>query len=271
MKLLKYILITTVLFYSCEDVITLDLETEDSRLVIDASINWVKGTTGNTQSIKLSLTTPYFSQEIVPANNAIVVVTDENNNTFQFLEEGNTGIYSTSNFTPVIGRKYFLSINYNNETYTAQETFVSVSAFDTIQQDEGAGFTGEDIEIKAFFTDPINEENHYLFEFQPEIFTIPDLNVYEDRFTNGNQMFGYFSDEELESGQNITIKNYGISKEFYNYMFVLLQQNSQDSGGPFETQPATVRGNCFNQTNADNYPLGYFRLSEVEEIIYTIE
>jgi hypothetical protein len=54
-------------------------------------------------------------------------------------------------------------------------------------------------------------------------------------------------------------------------MFILLQQGSDDGGGPFETQPATVRGNCINITNPNNYPFGYFRLSEVDEVIYTIE
>ncbi len=68
-----------------------------------------------------------------------------------------------------------------------------------------------------------------------------------------------------------TLKNYGISQRFYDFMFILLQQNSEDGGGPFETQPATVRGNCINQTNPDKFPLGYFRLSEVDEFIYTVE
>ena len=69
----------------------------------------------------------------------------------------------------------------------------------------------------------------------------------------------------------VTIRNYGISEQFYNYMFILLQQNSEEGGGPFETQPATVRGNCINQTNSKNYPLGYFRLSQVDEFIYTVQ
>ena len=34
-------------------------------------------------------------------------------------------------------------------------------------------------------------------------------------------------------------------------MFILLQQGGEDGGGPFETQPATVRGNCINQTNSE--------------------
>ena len=51
-------------------------------------------------------------------------------------------------------------------------------------------------------------------------------------------------------------------------MFILLQQNSEEGGGPFETQPAAVRGNCINQSNPERFPLGYFRLSEVDEIMY---
>ena len=54
-------------------------------------------------------------------------------------------------------------------------------------------------------------------------------------------------------------------------MFILLQQNNDSGGGPFETKPASVRGNCVNQTNPQNFPLGYFRLSEVVEQIYTIQ
>ena len=57
----------------------------------------------------------------------------------------------------------------------------------------------------------------------------------------------------------------------YDFMFILLQQSNDEGGGPFETQPATVRGNCVNMTNPDNFPFGYFRLSEVDKIIYTVE
>ena len=67
------------------------------------------------------------------------------------------------------------------------------------------------------------------------------------------------------------IRNHGISKAFYEYMNILLHQNSEEGGGPFETTPATVRGNCINETNPDNFHFGYFRLSEVDEITYIVE
>ncbi|WP_274476506.1 DUF4249 domain-containing protein [Mangrovimonas aestuarii] len=271
MKKLIYILTVSILFFSCEEVIDVETPTEAPRLVVDASINWVKGTTGNEQSIKLSLTAPYFQDNIPPANNAIVTITDQENNTYEFLEEGDTGIYKNNSFVPVINRTYVLYIEYDGETYTATESLKSVASIDFIEQKDNGGFSGEDIELKVYYTDPADEENYYLFEFNSDISEFPELQVYDDEFNNGNQIFAFYTDSDLETGHQVLIQNYGVSKQFYNYMFILLQQSSQEGGGPFETMPATVRGNCINVTNPDNFPLGYFRLSEVDELTYTVE
>ncbi|NND51842.1 MAG: DUF4249 domain-containing protein [Flavobacteriaceae bacterium] len=271
MRHLRFLFIGLILIVSCEDPIRVDLDTEAPRLVIDASINWFKGTPGNDQSIKLSLSAPYFNSVNPPANDAIVSIFDGNNTAFTFLEDGDSGIYKNSNFTPELEQTYVLTIVYDNEIYTGTETFIPVVPFDFIEQSNTGGFSGEDIEIKAYYTDPLNEENFYFFEFISDIPIIPTLEVYEDRFTNGNQIFGYYTEEDLASGDVVTVRNYGISEQFYAFMFILLQQNSEEGGGPFETQPATVRGNCVNTTNPDNFPLGYFRLSEVDEIDYTVQ
>jgi hypothetical protein len=259
------------LCFNCEDVIDVDLNEAEPRLVIEASINWFKNTSGNEQSIKLSLSAPFFDNEVPAATGATVKITDTNNNTFNFVENGSTGIYLNTNFTPIIDQTYNLEILYNNETYIASETLKSVVLIDYIEQNNEGGFSGEEIELKAFYTDPANIENHYFFEFISDIPVIPTLEVYDDQFTDGNQIFGFYTEEDLESGDIVTIRNYGVSERFYEFMFILLQQGSDDGGGPFETQPATVRGNCINLSNPDNYPFGYFRLSEVDEVIYTVE
>ena len=259
------------LFLGCEDVIDVDLNEAQPRLVIEASINWFKNTPGNEQSVKLSLSSPFFDDNVAPANDATVVITDENNNTFTFTENNETGVYTNNSFIPVIDRTYTLTINYNNEIYTATETLKSVVSIDYIEQNNDGGFTGEDIELKAYYTDPANQENYYFFEFISDIPVVPTLEVYDDEFTDGNQIFGYYTEEDLEAGDVVTIRNYGISERFYEFMFILLQQSSDEGGGPFETQPATVRGNCINETNPDNFPFGYFRLSEVDELIYTVQ
>lgn len=271
MKKLFLILGVLVLVYACEDEISVDLNTAEPRLVIDASIDWFTGTAGNEQDIKLTLSAPYFDDEVPPANGATVFITDENNNTFNFIEDGTTGIYRNTTFVPVIDAEYSLFIIYENETYSATETLKSVVPIEFVEQNDEGGFTGDETELKAFYTDPAGVENYYFFEFISDIPAIPFLDVYDDEFTDGNQIFGFYTEEDLETGDLVTIRNYGVSERFYEFMFILLQQNSEEGGGPFETQPATVRGNCFNETNADNFPFGYFRLSQVDEFIYTVE
>ena len=77
--------------------------------------------------------------------------------------------------------------------------------------------------------------------------------------------------EDLQPDDEVDFVLSGVDQEFYNFMFILLQQGSDDSGGPFETQPATVRGNIVNTTNPDNFPLGYFRVSEISTLSYTVQ
>lgn len=268
-KILIYL--SVILIFNCEEKIDLELNTADPKLVIDASINWFKNTSGNDQFIRLTLTAPYFDTEIPPATGAIVFIEDSNGLIFNFIEEGNTGVYHTQEFIPEIDEDYKLTVEYDNQVYSATESLKSVVDFDYIEQNDEGGFSGEDTELKVFYTDPANEDNYYFFEFISDVSTTPSLEVYEDEFTDGNQIFGFYSDEDLESGNELTIRNYGVSRQFYEFMFILLQQNSEDSGGPFETQPTTVRGNCVNISNPENYPLGYFRLSEAVELVYIVE
>ena len=263
--------ILSLILFSCEDVIDVDTPTSEPRLVIDASINWVKGTAGNEQTIKLTLTAPFFDTSVPPANNAQVFITDENNIIYDFIEVGETGIYLNSNFSPIINADYDLTVIYNNETYEATETFLAVPEFEYVEQNLEGGFSGEETELKAFFTDPADEVNFYFFEYIPSIPVTPTLDTFKDEFVNGNLIFGFYVEEDLEPGDEVIIRNHGVSERFYDFMFLLLQQTSDGGGGPFEIQPATVRGNCFNTTNPDNYPLGYFRLSEVAEINYIVE
>ncbi len=265
--ILSFVLLTMV---SCEEVVDLDVPESEPRLVIDASINWFKGTQGNEQKIKLSLSAPYFDTEIPPAIGAMVSITDSSNNIYEFIED-EPGLYINNSFIPEINASYNLIIEYEGDVYTASETLKSVGEIESVEQINDAGFSGNETELKAYFTDPVDQENYYFFEFIDSNKAFPYLEVYKDEFVNGNQIFGFYSDEDLEQGNEIVIRNYGISERFYDFMFILLQQNGENSGGPFETQPATVRGNCINQTNPDKFPFGYFRLSEVDEYIYVIQ
>jgi len=271
MRTLIAIIVLCFSLSACEDVIDLDVPTETPRLVIDANIVWFKGSTGNEQTIRLSLTAPYFDTSTPPALGATVQVSNSLGDTYDFIDLDTNGIYKSSSFTPILNETYSLRITYDGAVYTGEETLLPVSSIAYVEQKLDGGFDGETTEIKAYYTDPADEENYYLYQFENDITVLPSLEVYDDEFSNGNQIFAFYSNEDVSSGDEIRIKAFGISARFYEYMFVLLQQNSESDGGPFETQPAIVKGNCVNTTNQAHFPLGYFRLSQADRLNYTIQ
>ncbi len=266
MKKLFLMVIFFGILTSCEDVIDVELNDAAPRLVVEANLNiWEDGSSQS--SVRLTSTAPFFNNGIPFVDDANVSVTDENGTIFPFSYSDN-GFY-TSNLVPQLNRDYTLTIIYNNETYTATETLYNVSPLEFVEQKDDGGFTGQDIELKAFFTDPPNDRNFYFFEGLSERGDV--LNVYNDEFFDGNTIFGYYLVEDLAPGDEVQFNIYGVSEAYYNFMFILLQQISDQGGGPFETQPATVRGNIINETNPDNFPLGYFRVSEVSTLNYTVQ
>ena len=265
------LLFVSLFFISCEKVVDVDLNTAPPKLVIEAAINWQKGTSGNEQKIKLSTTTDYFSTTIPKVSGATVFITNSKNMVFNFIEKPNTGEYSCTNFVPILNEAYTLTIIYKGETYTAQETLLPVASIESIAQNNEGGFTGKDIEIKTFYSDPANVDNFYLYKYKYSSQVKLDYYVDEDTYFQGNTFFSLSQNDELKIGDEIEITHFGISKEYYNYMSILLSIAGNNGGGPFQSPPATVRGNIINSTNPSNYALGYFSLSEMDTKNYTIE
>lgn len=271
--IIKTILITflTSLFLtSCEEVIDVDLETGAPKLVIDASLKWQKGTSGNEQIIILTKTTRYYEQEVPIVSGAIVFVTNAIGDVFNFTEIPNTGKYICSDFLPILNQNYELTVISEGETYTASEKMIAVPTIESVQQTENGGFTGDEIEVKFFYQDIQNEDNFYLINFNVSNTILPIIDVIDDEFFQGNQMFAYLAND-LETGDNIRLQLQGISNSYFNYMNVLLDVAGSNGGSPFATPPATVRGNIINQTNNDNFALGYFQLSEMDTKNYIVQ
>lgn len=274
MKIYKFTLLFlfAVLLTSCEDVVQVDLQTAAPKLVVDAEIQWQKGTAGNEQQIKLSTTTGYYNPTIPTVSGATVFVTNSDNVVFNFAEEtANSGLYLCHNFVPEIDKTYVLTVQLNGQIYTATETLKSVSPISHIEQTDDGGFGGDEIEIKTYYNDPDIVDNYYMFRYKASSLAIPYYGVDEDEFFQGNEFFGYFSHEDLKSGDNVDITIYGVSKRYFEYMNKLILIAEGSGGGPFGTPPATVRGNIINQTNSGNFALGYFSLTETDFRNYIIQ
>jgi hypothetical protein len=266
MKNIKIIfLLLIVLFTNCEKVIDVDVPSIEPKLIIDASFEVLfdeSPVVANTV-VKLSLSADYFDDTIPPATNASVFLTNLSDNTIiNFTDENEDGNYEPLiSFIPADDVEYELTIVYDNETYQGKATKVKSTPFTEIIQGDETLFSGEEIELKISFTDNVDVDNYYLFNIDTYNFI-----TIEDRFFNGTDYnFSYFyEDENIEFPKNIDLKMSGMTKEYYTYFEILVSQGGQAGGGPFQAIPSSLLGNMINKTNEENFPLGYFHISETD-------
>ena len=264
---------SATLFTNCEKVVDIDLNNDAPKLVIDAIIKWEKGTTGENQTIKLSLTNDFYTNTILPASGAIVKVFNSTGNEFDFTEIiPNSGEYVCTNFLPAIDETYYLTIQYAGEIYTSSSKLFATPEIAAVTQETVVGFSGEDqIQIKYFFQDNGAQDNYYLLRIKNPNKAIPEFGAVSDEFFQGNLMFGFYGSSETEPGITLNLSVQGISLGYYNYMTKLLSIAGSGGGNPFATPPATLRGNIVNESNVSNYALGYFFLSEIDTVEYLVQ
>lgn len=261
-------LLLALSFTSCEDVVNLDLETGETRLVIDAEIMWKKGTDGKEQTIKISKTAPYYNNTTPKVSGAQVRVENSNGDVFTF-NETEAGVYKCTNFVPVIDMDYKLFIEAEGKSFTATEKLTSVVPINKVEQALVPDFGGEDvIELTFYYTDPADQVNFYITDYQSEFLIFPEYEITNDEFYNGNTISTRFSDEDMKAGNTVKITHRGVSKNFFNYMKLILEASSSN---PFSVPPGNIRGNILNTNNANDYALGYFRLCEADQVSYLVK
>lgn len=260
------ILLTT----SCEDVITVELPDTEPQLVIDALLgfNNDNGDPITVGQVKLTLSTSFFEEFIPPAENATVTIVDGFTGIRHDLSESEPGVFTTGFPRLEFGRDYTLEVMYNGELYTATEQLVASTKIDNLEQGDGFLFDEEDeTEVKVTFTDIPGERNQYLFSFGFNNFLVIDDEFFQDE----ELTFSYFY-EDIDPGRLIAVTLFGVDDQFASYAELALAQSGEDGGGTsFSVPAATVRGNIINETNPDNFPFGYFAISQFDTQLLTIE
>ncbi|KLT68175.1 MULTISPECIES: DUF4249 domain-containing protein [unclassified Flavobacterium] len=258
-----------VLFFSsCEDTVKLDLNEGTPKIVIDAELIWKKGTTGSEQTIRISKTTSYYNADTPKVSGAQVRVENSNGTSFIFNESA-PGVYVCTNFVPVVDMDYVLHVQAEGQSFTAVEKLTSVTPINKVEQKYVPDISGPDVlVVQIYFNDPADKSNYYLTDFKSDFLKFPLYVNSDDELLNGNEISIQFGDTDLKPGKTIAIVNRGISKNFFNYMKLILEASQ---GNPFSVPPGNIRGNIVNTKNADSYAMGYFRLCEADAVSYLVK
>jgi len=282
---------------SCQDVVDVELDNSDSRLVVDALIRVDESQEFVPVEIKVTRTNGFFD-EILPVSDIDIIyiyygVEDEYgeiiNGGYSNLAEVDpgTGIYIpdptfTSDQrirTNQVGPEttFWLFIEYEDRIYASKTNYAPSVPIESLTQGPGDLFDNE-TEVVISYTDIPDMDNFYVFDFD-----FANYLASEDTFYQGQSFsFSYFYDDQLETGQQVQVSILGADLRFYNYINLILQQ-TQNNQGFFETPVATIRGNIFDVTGIDNlnnfdnveqpdnFPLGYFSFSQVFTDSLTVE
>jgi hypothetical protein len=277
------LLLSITLLTACEKEITLTLPSPKNQLVVEGRLERVQGQPTQRHTIILSKVNDYFDNEQTPrVTDAIVTVREPSGVTHAFVHgTAKPGTYVNTTLVPADELTYTLRIEWNNELYEATETFTNVAEIERIYQqfEEENLFEDGGIKVAIDFTDPSGTGDNYLWELflDGKNVLVPDPGnsgniVATDKFFDGETVEGYFPNEEkvFTPGQQVLVRQIGISRNQYDYLFILLEQTGQ-TGQLIDVPAAPIRGNVRNLTNPGKPALGYFGVSEISEKLIIIQ
>lgn len=286
-KQFTFISIVALGLSSCEDVIDLETSTSPPMLVVDGWIN----DQPESQTIKLSLSAPYFSNNSVqPVLDAEVTVTDDAGNVYQFEDIEKNGHYTwNDSIIGKVGRKYFLEIKTDGEVFKAENEIKRVPTVDSLV------YTKEKLPFK-----PENgRQEGYLAQFYARDFPgtgdtywiKPIINgkvtvakptniivAWDASYNAGGEVDGLIfilplrqaitTDSLFLEGEGTGVELHSITNETFEFLKQVREQSA--NGGLLAIPMTNVRSNIINQNASGSKALGYFGASAVSRMETTI-
>jgi hypothetical protein len=228
MKSILVLLVTILVFSSCEKVIDLDLTSSSSQLVIEGNITDQAGP----YYVKLTKSVPFDESSNYPVVEDALVVISDNAGVTDTLTYTADGIYQTNILQGVPGRTYTLEVVTEGKSYAAESLMAPYVAFDSIRVSafEFAG-TIQNV-IVPVYKDPVNVGNNYFFVLKVNDVLDNSYMLWNDNTNNGilNQR-PLNTRTTIESGDNISLEMQSLNIDDYNYYFTLSQIAGNGPGG----------------------------------------
>ena len=270
-----------LIFCSCEEVIEIEIPEEEIRLVINGVVRVDSTKEFAPIEIRATETSNFFNDNnIAQLENVRIffgVLNERAPELTQYAiiylqeSEPESGVYTASITTDILepGMVFYLFADYKDKEFAAFTTYQKSVPIDAIEVGEQSLFEDDDLELVLTITDGPQSNEYYVFDFGNGEF-LP----LSDEFFNGSEFsFSYFLEQNVEIGDELTVKLLGSDLEFYNFINKINEQAELD-GGIFQSPATTVRGNIFDVTGLDNifikdnverpleFALGYFAMVE---------
>ena len=250
-----------VLLSACTKEINIELEEGDRKLVVDC---WFTTDT-TTQTVRLTQTSDYFSQEATPLVSGANVQIVGGGDIWDFTEI-EPGIYQSSAYAHArMGNEYTLNITYDGQNYTATDYCDTVPSLNDVELYLNQDPDGDWYDILIWTTELAGYGNYYCWrvlkngEYMKD--TLSEISFESDEYLGDGLTFEAFPIEwvwadQVQTGDTITLEQHNISKQTYDSFNAILTETAW-KGGIFDAPPANI------PSNISNGGLGVFLVSSV--------
>ena len=254
MKLTNYIkyglIIAIAAFFSCKKIVTLNLSTAPTTIVIEGNV------TNQSGPYLVSITNTvgfYANNTFPPVSGAVVKITDSTIGVTDSLTElyAGSGIYATSKLVGTIGHTYLLDVIAGGKEYKASSTMPQVVPYDSLTFITNTGFGKPLTNPVINFQDPAGINNYYNFVETIKGKPSKQIFTFSDRLSDGRYVTKQlFNDSNyIQHGDTVQVEMQCIDKYVYSYLEEL---SGQDDTNGQPTSPADPTSNLTNGA------LGYF-------------
>jgi hypothetical protein len=287
MKKIKYlfgIVLLSLIFTSCEDVVQIKLDEGSKLYVIDGFVNSLR----TDQKIRVVTNDSYFSnRQAPPVANASVLLRDLTSGKVYSFGYTSNGYYvytiKAGDTLAYVDHQYRLEVSIEGVTYTSLTTQKRTAGIDSIAAlyndgtNGGFGPPGEPyFNCLLFAKDRVDRNTDYywvktlrndtLFDSSGDINlsidgtngAVSDVPVDSLEFTPPITFLGF---KNFNNNDKVEAQIHSISRETY---FFLLQAQAQiNNGGLFATTPENVKTNIVTPDGAKTKAIGWFNMATV--------
>ena len=252
------VLFLTSGFYSCQKVVSVDLNQSNPQIVIEGLVTDQRGT----DSVVVNMTGDYFTPTLnfPPVTGATVVISDDAGN-MDTLKGVKNGVYYSSNPQGIPGRTYAMKVIANGKEYDAVSSMPQKVNIDSFYAVKATGPFGRrsGYDFYVIFKDPPQLGNYY--QIVPHANFIPadslygdsgGIFLYDNEYTTGNEVsYRFRLGGTIVPGDTIGVDLLCIDKATYEYLQTL-RTTIQTDRSPTSLAPSNP------STNISNGALGYF-------------
>jgi len=252
--ILQILLIATCLLMalSCEEVITIDLNSSNPKIVIEGTVTDQPGP----YTVIISETADYYNPEAQPMISGARVTISDSEGNIDHLSEISPGVYETDSLQGILGRTYTLLVEANGKTYRAESTMPVAIEIDSLyftQEKRRPHQNKDSYQVVCVFTDHSGKEDFCRLKVYRNDEIELSYGMYNGRLTDGNTIEFDRIRGDFELNDMVKVELFSIDEATYTYYSTLKDVLASD---PQRMMSTSVPANPV--TNITGDALGYF-------------